>query len=119
MNDEAKKEIDKISKIEKYVDREKLVYKASGYTYSFQAIGTFGRDIYNGEITLKEADEDQVNLLVEIMNFKKKTKPQDQEKKKGKKGVLKNLHNFFEGREIVLNAFDSKIFPIKTKTSVI
>ena len=77
LNDEAKKMV-KISGIEKTVGREKLAYKASGYTYSFQnfqTIRTFGRDIYNGEITLKEADKDQANLLVEIMNFKKKTKP--------------------------------------------
>ena len=65
MNDKAKKEIDKISEIEKTVDREKLVYRASEYTYSFQnfrIIRTFGRDIYNGEITLKEADDDQSSL---------------------------------------------------------
>ena len=31
-NDEAKKEMNKISRIEKTVDREKLAYKASGYT---------------------------------------------------------------------------------------
>ena len=71
LNDEAKKEIDKISEIEKTVDREKLAYKAGRYTYSFQnfqTVGTFGRDIYNGEITLKEADEEQANLLVEIVN---------------------------------------------------
>ena len=36
-------------------------------------------------------------------------------KKKKKKDVLINLYKFFEGREKVLNAFDSKIFPIKTK----
>ena len=36
-------------------------------------------------------------------------------KKKRKKDVLTNLYKFFEGREKVLNAFDSKIFPIKTK----
>ena len=55
LNVEAKKEIDKISEIEKTVDREKLVYRASECTYSFQnfrTIKTFGRDIYNGEITL-------------------------------------------------------------------
>ena len=32
LNDEAKKEIYKISRIEKTVDREKLAHKASGYT---------------------------------------------------------------------------------------
>ena len=85
MNDEAKKEIDKITEIEKTVDREKLVYRASEYTYSFQnfrTIRAFGRDIYNGEITLKEADEDQASLLNEIINFRDQTKPQDEEKKK-------------------------------------
>ena len=118
LNDEAKKEIDKITEIEKTVDREKLLYRASEYTYSFQnfrIIRAFGRDIYNDEITLKEADEDQASLLNEIMNFRDKTKPKDEEKKKKKKDVLTNLYKFFEGREKVLNAFDSKIFPIKTK----
>ena len=117
LNDEAKKEIDKITEIEKTVDREKLVYRASKYTYSFQnfrTIRAFGRDIYNGEITLKEADEDQASLINEIMNFRDKTKPQNEEKKE-KKDVLTNLYKFFEGSEKVLTAFDSKIFPIKTK----
>ena len=120
MNDEAKKETDKISEIEKTIDREKLVYRASEYTYSFQNFQTktFGRDIYNGEITLKEADEEQSSLLSEIKNFGDKIKPQDEGKKKTeKKDVLKNLHNFFEGREKVLNAVDSKIFPINAKGS--
>ena len=88
LKDEAKIEIDKITEIEKTVDREKLVYRASEYTYSFQnfrTIRAFGRDIYNGEITLKEADEDQVSLLNEIINFREKTKPQDEKKKKKKK----------------------------------
>ena len=70
------------------MDRKKLVYRANAFTYSFQnfrTIRTFGRDIYNGEITLKEADEDQASLLNEIMNFRDKTKPQDEEKKKTEK----------------------------------
>ena len=118
LNDEAKKEMDKISEIEKNVDREMLVYKSSEYTYSFQnfqTIRTFGRDIYNGEITINEANDDQTSLLAEIINFKNKTKPRDKIKKQQKKDVLENLYNLFEGREEVLNAFDSKIFPIKTK----
>ena len=118
LNDEAKKEIDKISEIEKTVDREKLVYKASEYEYSFQkflTIRTFGRNIYNSEITLKEADEDQESLVNEIKKFSDKTKPRSERKKQEKEDVLKNLHNFYEGREKVLNAFASKIFPIKTK----
>ena len=83
MSEEAKKEMYKIMEIEKTTDREKLFCRASEYTYSFQnfqTIKTFGRDIYNGKITLKEAHEDQVNLLVEIMNFNNKTKSHDPKK---------------------------------------
>ena len=100
LNDEAKKQIDKISEIEKTVDREKLVYRASEYTYSFpnfRTIKTFGRDIYNGEITLKEADEEQSSLLNEIRNFKDKTKPQDEEEKK--KTFLKTSITFLRAEK--------------------
>ena len=65
--------MDKIVEIEKTVNREKLIYRANEYTYSFkhfQTSKTFGRDICNGEITLKEADNDQTNLLVETIPFK-------------------------------------------------
>ena len=88
LNDEAKKELDKISEIEKDVDREKLVYKKNIHTYdfqNFQTIRTFARDTYNGEINLEEANEDQRKLLVEIIYFNKKTKPKHERKKTGKK----------------------------------
>ena len=51
----------------------------------------FGRDIYNGEITLQGADEGQGNLLVEIFNFKNKTKPQNPEKNQKKDEVPTKL----------------------------
>ena len=92
------------------------------YTYSFNIFHThnknFWQSIYNGEITLKEANDDQTNLLVEIMNFKKKTKPHENhnpEKKQEKKDILKNLYAVFEGSERVLHAFESKKFLIKSK----
>ena len=94
-NDEAIKELDKILKIVKNVDREKLVYKTNEYTYNFenfQTIKTFGEDIYEGKITLKEADNYQADLLVKIMNFfLKKTKPKNQEKKARKKNYSSKL----------------------------
>ena len=40
----------------------------------------FGKDIYNDEITLKEADDDQNNLLVEIIDFKNKKITRSREK---------------------------------------
>ena len=49
------------------------------------------------------------------MNFRKNTKPRRQEKKQEKETVLENLYNFFEGREKILDAFESKIFLTKSK----
>ena len=87
-NDEAKKDLDKIKEIEKNVCREKFIYETNEYTYSFknfQPIKTFGRDIYEGKITIEETNEYQTNLLAEIISFKKHTKPRSQEKKNKKK----------------------------------
>ena len=98
-NDEAKKELDKIKEIEKSVHREELTYETDEYTYSiknFQTIKTFGRDICEGKITVKEADEYQTDLFTEILNSRKNTKPRSQEKKQENKIVFKNLYNFFE-----------------------
>ena len=117
-SDDAKKELDKIKETEKNVDREKLVYETDEYTYSFknfQTIKIFSRDIYEGEIMIKEADEYQADLLTEILDFTKYTKPRSEEKKQEKDIVLQNLYQFFESREKILNAFESKIFLVKSK----
>ena len=47
------------------------------------------------------------------MSFRKQVQAKNLEKKQQKGDFLENLYNLFEGREKVLNAFDSKIFPIK------
>ena len=72
-----------------------------------------GNDIDNGTNSTKEADNDQSDLLVEISNFRKQVIPKNPKKKQQKKDNLKNLFNIFEGREKVIDASDSKVFPIK------
>ena len=79
----------------------------------FKQYNAFGRDIYNGKIALKEAD--QSSLLVEIMDFQKKQDGEIQRKKQEKKYFLKNFYALFDSREIVVDVFESKIFPIKTE----
>ena len=113
LNDETKREIDKISTIEKTVDRENLVYEASEYEYNFQdflTIRTFGRDIYNGEITLKEADEYQSSLLNEVKNFSDKTKPRGEKKNKKKKMFLKTCITFMRAEKKSLMLLIVKYF---------
>ena len=112
-NDEAKKELDKIKEIEKNVDREKLVYERNEYTYSFenfQTIKTFRQDIYQGKITIKQADDYQKYLLVEIMSFKKHTKPRSLEKKQEKEMILKNLYRFLRVDKKFLTLLKAKYF---------
>ena len=53
----------------------------------------FGKDTYNDEITLKEADDDQNNLLVEIIDFKNKKITRSREKIRKK--ILKGREKFF------------------------
>ena len=57
------------------VVREHLYYRTDKYTFNlqnFQIISTFGRDIYNSKVTTEESNENQRDLLVKILNFKKK-----------------------------------------------
>ena len=44
--------------------------------------------MYNGKITLEEADEDQSDLIDEIESFNDKARPKSNKKKKKKKGLL-------------------------------
>ena len=112
-NDEAKKELHKIKEIEKNVGREKLIYGKDEYKYSFknfQTIKTFGRDIYEGEITIKEADEYEANFLTEIINFRKNTKPRSQEKNEKKKLFFKNCIIFLRVEKKFLMLLKAKYF---------
>ena len=91
-SDEAKEEINRILKVEKNVDREKLVYDSGKYTYDFRmfnTIRTFGEDLYEGKITLEEADEDQSDLTDMINEFTKETRPRNSWKKQEKKPLQK------------------------------
>ena len=52
------------------VDTENLHDKTNKYTHNFQnfrTISTVGKDVYNGTITTKEADNHQSDSLVEVL----------------------------------------------------
>ena len=77
LNPEILKEIEKIEKIEKKVDRNKMVYKGTNKTYdfrNFKTIRTFGNEIRNNVISLDTANIEQTSLLSYIYDFTKKTK---------------------------------------------
>ena len=51
----------------------------------FRTIRTSGRDIYDGKISLEEADKGQSDLADEVEKFKNKTRPKSLEKKTRKR----------------------------------
>ena len=67
-----------------------MVYEAGKHKYDFRkfnTIRTFGEDIYEGKITLEEADEDQSDLPDKINEFNKKRRPKS-DKKKQKREIV-------------------------------
>ena len=71
-SNKSRKELNKIKEIEKNVDREKLIYKTNKHTYDFRkfnTIRTFGEDIYDGKITLEEANESHQVYWVKLKNL--------------------------------------------------
>ena len=59
-----KKSLIKLKKQMK-IQTEKLIYETNEYIYSFKNFQTrkeFGRDIYEGKITLEKADQYQTDL---------------------------------------------------------
>ena len=77
------------------MDREKLLYKSTTTTTTtttntynfkdFRTIRTSGEDIYNGEISLDEADEYQSDLADKISDFIKKQSLKVKRKNKKRK----------------------------------
>ena len=56
------------------------------------------------------------NLVEYILNFNNKTRPKNKDDKKKQKNILNSTQNLYYGRELVINAFKSKLFPLKSTT---
>ena len=106
-------EIKRIEEIEKNAHRDKMLYKSTGKIYDFRGfktIRTYGNDIRKNVTSLAAVNLEQANLLAHIQNFMKNTKPQDPEQKKLKSDVLNSVRALLKGRELMYNAFRSRIF---------
>ena len=68
--------------------------------------------IYTGKINKDEAEMDQVHLLKNLVGFNNRSRPKTTEGK-DKKKISENVYSVYEGRELILNAFKSEIFPLK------
>ena len=115
LNPEIINEIKRIEEIEKKVDRNKMVYKGSNKTYdfrNFKTIRTFGNEIRNNVISLDTANIEQANLLSYVYDFSKKTRRWNPAQRQLKADIVDSVTSLVQGREMVINAFKSRIFQI-------
>ena len=82
----------------------------------FKTIRSFADDIYSSKITINKADQEQSDLVEYIQNFNNKTRPKNKDDKKKKKNILNSVENLYYGRELVINAFKSGLFSLKSTT---
>ena len=71
----------------------------------FMALKPFFQIIYFGDI---EREQDVFDTILERL---KKYKPRTEDNINDKNNVLKNANNFYDGREMIINAFKNKLFP--------
>ena len=72
-----------------------------------------GESNYIRKISIHEAEMDQTNLLENMVKFNNKSTPKTKIGKDRKGNTFDSA--LYEGRELILNAFRSRIFPIKEK----
>ena len=103
-----------------------LIYKSSNKkkdkTYDFQkfkTIRSFGREIYNNDLSQNDAHELQIRLKYDIDVLKESTKPKESVKEEEKAVTLKNVIELLNGRQKALNIFKSVVFPKEKQGKVI
>ena len=72
----------------------------------------FLRDLQEGHLSIKGADNKESNFADQLKNFDKGTKTLD------KKSFLHNFGLLFSTKEKVLNSFKSRLFPIKNVVKI-
>ena len=91
-----------------------MVYESSNKTYDFRKFKTtraFSNEIRKNIIDLDEASYEQNQLLNYIKELNKNTKLRDSKLKKSKENVFNSIKTLLEGREILIQGFQSRIFP--------
>ena len=119
LNPEIINEIKRIEEIEKKVDRNKMVYKGANKTYDFRnfiTIRAFGNEIRNNVITLDTANIEQATLLSYVYDFSRKARPRNPAQRQLKSDIVDSVTSLIQGREMVINAFKSRIFQVSKES---
>ena len=76
----------------------------------FKTIRTFGREIYNTDLSIHDATELQIRLKDDVNSLKNLQNQKNQSENK-RDTTLKTAIILLNGRQRVLNAFESRAFP--------
>ena len=114
LSQEAEDLMDEIKDAVKDIDIYKLVFIGSNrekFNFNiFRMLLNFLSAIYNGEITLKEAEISQINLEKKIEELKYNYKPKKVEKKEEIDRVLMQANDMLEYRDKIIEAFRDGTF---------
>ena len=77
--------------------------------YDF-SLGQFTSDIYSKVITIKDAKEEEYELVSEIRDLREYN-VRNEESIKQKQKILKNVNQLFEARNKIIDAFQNDVFP--------
>ena len=117
-NDEANKMLLDVMKINNELSTARLFCtKTDGTEYDFTKFELplrFFEEIYNHEITLDEAKDNQ-DKLEKWINRLKNYKAKKPSKREEKKNVLESAVKLFNVRKTIINFFEEEIFPFKGK----
>ena len=100
---------------EKSIDYKRLSFKRDKNLESdfrdYKSLKEFFKDTYYKKFSTKEAESIQEEFNA-IINALEKHKPRDSEYKNEKLKLLENVKRFYDGREVIINRFKNKIFPL-------
>ena len=117
LSQEAKNMFEKLNNQENLIDYRRLNFRGgNNVDYNFtnvKPLREFFRAIYYGEVLIpgaeREGEQDEFNDMLKLL---KKYRPNTPKYVKSKKDLLINAQNFYDGREMIIDAFKDKLFPL-------
>ena len=114
LSQEAKNVYEKLVNQEKLINYQKLNFRGSNnidYDFSnFIPLKELFRRIYYGEILVPGAEK-EIDMFNDMTEIQKNYKSRGSDYKKMKDALVINAQNFHDGREMIIEAFKSKLFP--------
>ena len=101
-------------KKDKTINYKKLGKDLGGDEYDFTMlfpVGELFKQLYHGNILIPGAEREQDEFYDKLKKLKKYT-PANEKTISKKESFLNNIQQFYDGREMVINAFKSRIIPL-------